>query len=357
MWIAHLVPQQRKNAHVSPPPKPGKPGQSSRRSIGPTSCVSKLMRHVALTCLFHARQPRLCQHAHGRGCAKKMVLSRITDTVEIHRNIHCHVMIGKRPGREQQATHQAIQTLIILVDSSKAFDTVDPLILPKRTQSFPGTRLKHWLRNFLAHRYAQAKLGNPLGQQYALKACVPKELLLHCNHPPSKPLLPELLVTLFPYAQFGMYADDLAITIPCRGRNSGVRIGNAVLGKVAAWSKDSGMWINPQKGEALFRTPPSHTNEEKVFDPLFLGGHGVTVSLFGGKKNPKRIDLQPGARAKHNANATHAQKQLGPQGVQLCRVENRRFLPSPHDVRQFPPAHGGSRPPDGGKCKARPNPS
>ncbi|CAJ1019098.1 Reverse transcriptase (RNA-dependent DNA polymerase), putative [Leishmania lindenbergi] len=147
------------------------------------------MRHMALTRLLRVRQPHLCQHPHRRGCATKMVLSRITDTVEMHRNIHYHVMIGKRPGREQQATHRAMQTLINVVDFSKAFDTVDPPILAKRPQSFPGTRLKHWLRNFLAHRYAQAKLGNPLGKQYALKAGVPKEPFLHHNHPPCKPPL------------------------------------------------------------------------------------------------------------------------------------------------------------------------
>ncbi|CAJ1043239.1 hypothetical protein Q4I32_004186 [Leishmania shawi] len=147
------------------------------------------MRHTTLARLFHARQPHPRQHAHGRGCATKMVLSRITGTVEIHRNIHCHLMIVKRPGREQQATHRAMQTLITVVDFGKAFDSMDPSILAKRPQSFPGTRLKHWLRGFLAHRYAQTKLGNPLGKQYALKAGGPKEPFLHHNHPPSKPLL------------------------------------------------------------------------------------------------------------------------------------------------------------------------
>ncbi|CAJ1017633.1 hypothetical protein, conserved [Leishmania lindenbergi] len=147
------------------------------------------MRHMALARLFHAPQPHLCQHAHGHGCATKMVLSRITDTVEMHRNIHYHVMIGKRPGREQQATHRAMRTLMIQVDFSEAFDTMDSPILAKRPQSFPGTRLKHWLRNFLAHRYAQAKLGNPLGKQYGLMAGGPKEPFLHHNCVPCKPLL------------------------------------------------------------------------------------------------------------------------------------------------------------------------
>ncbi|CAM36930.1 hypothetical protein LBRM_05_0960 [Leishmania braziliensis MHOM/BR/75/M2904] len=118
-----------------------------------------------------------------------MVLSRITDTVEIHRNIHYHVMIGKRPGREQQATHRAMRMLMILVDFSKAFNSVDPAILPKRPQGFPGTRLKHWLRNFLAHRYAQAKLGNRLSKQYGLMAYSIKAPFLHHNHPSCKPLL------------------------------------------------------------------------------------------------------------------------------------------------------------------------
>nr|CAJ2473466.1 unnamed protein product [Leishmania braziliensis] len=147
------------------------------------------MRYMVLARLFHAPRPHLCQHAHGRGCATKTVLFRITDTVEMHRNIHYHVMIGKPPGRKQQATHRAMQALMILVDSSKAFNSVDPPILAKRPQSFSGNRLKHWLRNFLAHRYAQAKLGNRLGKQCALKAYSLKEPFLHHNHPPCKPLL------------------------------------------------------------------------------------------------------------------------------------------------------------------------
>nr|CCM13503.1 hypothetical protein BN36_1010150 [Leishmania guyanensis] len=67
-----------------------------------------------------------------------MVLSRITDTVEMHRNIHYHV-IGKRPGREQQATHRAMWMLMILEDFSEAFNSMDPSIPAKRPQSFPGT--------------------------------------------------------------------------------------------------------------------------------------------------------------------------------------------------------------------------
>ncbi|AIN97472.1 hypothetical protein LPMP_191310 [Leishmania panamensis] len=191
MWVAHLVPQQRKNAHVSPPPKPGKPQEQPppHRPISPTSCVSKLMRRTTLARLFHARQPHLCQHARGRCCATKMVLSRITGTVEIHRNIDYHVMIVKRPGREQQATHRVMQTIITVVDFGKAFDTMDSQILANRPQSFPGTRLKRWLRNFLAHRYAQAKLGNPFGKQYGLMAGGPKAPFLHHNCVPYKPLL------------------------------------------------------------------------------------------------------------------------------------------------------------------------
>ncbi|CAJ1006541.1 hypothetical protein Q4I28_001856 [Leishmania naiffi] len=146
------------------------------------------MRHMALTRLLRVRQPHLRQYAHGRGCTTKIVLSRITDTVEMHRNIHYHVMITKRLGGEQQATHRAMQTLITVMNFRKAFNTTDPPILAKRPQSFPGTRLKHWLRNFLAHRYAQAKLGNPLGKQYGLMAGSPKEPFLHHNHPPCKPL-------------------------------------------------------------------------------------------------------------------------------------------------------------------------
>ncbi|CAJ1025204.1 hypothetical protein, conserved [Leishmania lindenbergi] len=147
------------------------------------------MRHMALARLFHAQQSHLRQHAHGRDYAKKMVLSKITNTVEMHRNVHYHVVIGKRPGRGQQATHRAMQMLITVVDFSEAFDTMDSPIPAKRPQSFPGTRLKHWLRSFLAHRYAQAKLGNRLSKQYALKAGVPKEPFLHHNCVPCKPLL------------------------------------------------------------------------------------------------------------------------------------------------------------------------
>ncbi|CAJ1008585.1 hypothetical protein Q4I28_003898 [Leishmania naiffi] len=191
MRIAHPVPQQRKNAHASPPPKRWKPPEQppSYQPISPTSGVPKPTRHMALALLFHARQPHLRQRAYGRGYTTKMVLSRITDTVEMHRNIHCHVMIGKRLGGEQQATHRAMQALIAVVDFRKTFDTMDSSILAKRPQSFPGTRLKHWLGNFLAHRYAQAKLGNPLGKQYALRTGGPKPPFLHHNHPSCEPLL------------------------------------------------------------------------------------------------------------------------------------------------------------------------
>ncbi|KAL0513669.1 LOW QUALITY PROTEIN: hypothetical protein Q4I31_000840 [Leishmania lindenbergi] len=152
------------------------------------------MQHMALARLFHARHPHLCQLAHGRGCATKMVLSRITDTVEMHRNIHYHVMIGKRPGREQQATHRAMRTLMIQVDFSEAFNSVDPPIPAKRPQSFPGTRFA-LAPKLPCTPLCASKAWKPIRQTVCPKGRWPQGTVLASQPSPLQATpLPELLV-------------------------------------------------------------------------------------------------------------------------------------------------------------------
>ncbi|KAG5512099.1 hypothetical protein JKF63_07563 [Porcisia hertigi] len=80
--------------------------------------------------------------------------------------------------------------LIILVDFSKAFATVEHSTLVKLLMRLPAHLLKHWLRNLLMHRDARVKLGNRFSPQYGLKAGVsPKAPSSdrHCS--PCTPLL------------------------------------------------------------------------------------------------------------------------------------------------------------------------
>ncbi|KPI84035.1 hypothetical protein ABL78_6920 [Leptomonas seymouri] len=346
MWLTHHVPQQWKNAHAVPLPKAGKPTDqpSSYRSISLTSCVSKLMERMVSARLLHVWQPHPCQYAYRRGRTTEMELARITDTVEIDRDIYYRVMLDKRSGKGQQVHYRVMRTLIILVDFSKAFDTLDLSILGDRLKSLPGTLLKHWLRNFLVHRGARVKLGNRFSKQYDQRSGVPQGTVLgpQLFSMYTTPLL-ERLVARFPDVQFDMYADDLTITIPCRERRLGVRTGNVVLEEVAVWSQDNGMMVNPHKCEALLCTLSSHTDEDRVPDPLHFRGHEINVALFGDSMSPKLLGLQLDTRAKYNVNAAYVQKQARLREAQLSCLANHHFGPSAHGLRQFVSGYGDSK--------------
>ncbi|KAG5484304.1 hypothetical protein LSCM4_07870 [Leishmania orientalis] len=346
MWLTHHVPQEWRNAHVTPLPKPGKPPEqpSSYRPISLTSCVSKLMERMVLARLLRVWHPHPCQYAYRRGYTTEMEIAHITDLVEVTRDEYYSVMLPKRSGVGLQRHYRARRTLIILVDFSKAFDTVDHAILVRMLVKLPGNLLKRWLRNFLMHRFARVKLGNRFSEQYSLRSGVPQGTVLgpQLFSMYTTPLL-EMLVRQYPDVQFDMYADDLTISIPCRTRDEGVGTGNAILADVAGWSSDHGMMVNPQKCEALLCTLSSHTGEDRVSRPLHLGEHEVQIALFGDELSPRLLGLQLDTRANFNNHASAIQKQARMREAQLSCLANHRYGPLPADMRQFVSGYGDSK--------------
>ncbi|RNC32281.1 telomerase reverse transcriptase/ribonuclease HI [Trypanosoma cruzi] len=75
--------------------------------------------------------------------------------VEHNRNDYFQVNLPKKSGIGTQLHCGPHRTLLVLVDSSKAFDSMDHRVLSRLLANIPGAKRQRWLRNFLCGCYAR----------------------------------------------------------------------------------------------------------------------------------------------------------------------------------------------------------
>ncbi|CCW65285.1 unnamed protein product [Phytomonas sp. EM1] len=117
-----------KMACIFPLLKPSKDpaSLSSYRPISLISCTCKLFEKMITTRLLRIWKPHDCQHAFRSLHTTIMPLTRITDTIERSRNEYHEVQIPKKMLPNSFQKHYRLNpTLIVMIDFSKAFDSID----------------------------------------------------------------------------------------------------------------------------------------------------------------------------------------------------------------------------------------
>ena len=145
------------------------------------------------------------------------------------------------------------RTLMVLVDFSKAFDTVwrKRLIRKMIDLNFPRCMTK-WIHSFLTGRTARVKYDNSYSKRKPLEEGVPQGGVLSPNL--FTIYINDMLNELEPDIQASLFADDLAIWTQNEDKSVCKEKLQMALDQLTKWAKDNRMKINESKTEQILFT-------------------------------------------------------------------------------------------------------
>ncbi|XP_075162711.1 uncharacterized protein LOC142235341 [Haematobia irritans] len=165
--------------------------------------------------------------------------------------------------------------LLVLLDHSKAFDTVDHDLLCAKLRNFFGfsNTSARLISSYLSDRYQYVRIGDRQSQVRLVNRGVPQGSILG-------PLLFSLysndLPTQVRHCRMRMYADDVQLYIGCEPSSIGSceALLNEDLGRISMWAQANGLTINPMKSKCLVikgRTVRSRVNVDIRIDNQTIG--------------------------------------------------------------------------------------
>jgi len=171
-------------------------------------------------------------------------------------NILCDQQHGFRPRRScesqlittvnniTKALDTGLQTDIIILDLSKAFDKVPHHHLCNRL-SFYGIRgnILAWIQNFLTNRHQQVILEVSFSESQAVKSGVPQGAIL----------APLLFLPLSINANIGLYADDTILYSIIHSVSECQALQND-LNSLSQWATQTDTYFNPDKSVCMHIT-------------------------------------------------------------------------------------------------------
>ncbi|PWV20665.1 putative Reverse transcriptase (RNA-dependent DNA polymerase)/RNase H [Trypanosoma cruzi] len=272
-----------------------------------------------------------------------MQLAHLTHEVEHNRNHYFQVSLPKKSGIGNQLHYRPHRTLLVLVDFSKAFDSIDHRVLSRLLANIPGVDCRRWLRNFLCGRYAKTRVGHRHSDRRPMLRRVPQGSVLgpYLFSLYAHPLLS--LLNSFAGATADMYADDLSIIVRGQSREDAIPTANMVLKRLHAWSQENGLAINPSKREAAWFTLSMHTESDYDREgrwPLVVAGCQIPVMTMGASRTTKLLGIDIDPRLTLNVAATKQCAATSQRISQLRCIAHKEAGPSPHDLRTFVIGHG-----------------
>ena len=233
-----IFPSMWKLAHVKPIPKTQSPvAASDFRPISILPAVSKALEHIV--------------HFQISSYVKA---SNLLDPFQsgFRSNHSTCTSLLKVTGDISEAMDNRLVTLLVLLDFSKAFQTVDhDILLAKLRHIFMfSTHSLSWLKSYLSDRQQCVTTANEMSRWKPINSGVPQGSVLG-------PLLFTMYTTDLPqnllYLKYHMYADDLQcyISSPPANIESTINLANKDLSNIVKWSLHNGLAINPAKSQCI----------------------------------------------------------------------------------------------------------
>ena len=210
---------------------------------------------------------------------EKVVLNRLTSHMTSN-NLHCHNQFGYKKHHSTETMllqivndvlirfEEKSGTILILLDMSSAFDTVDIkklLGILEQKIMIKGTALK-WFQSFLLNRKQKAMVNGKLSEILLTLYGVPQDSVLG-------PVLFNIYVDSLPsfINQFGfsssLYADDtnarLKFALKFQFYNISVKVPD-LINKISKWMSEYFLKINPSKTELILFCPPTDKDLPKI---------------------------------------------------------------------------------------------
>ena len=223
---------------------------------------------------------------------EKVVLKRLTSHMTAN-NLHCQHQFGYKKQHSTETMllqvvdevligfEQKSATVLILLDMSSAFDTVDIeklLSMLENKMKIKGTALK-WFRSFLVGRTQKVIINGQLSDVILTLYGVPQGSVLG-------PVLFNIYVDSLPsfINQFGfsssVYADDtnarLKFALKFQFYNISVKVPD-LIDRVKQWMSQYFLKLNPKKTELLLFCPPAYKREHKL-QGVFINGSCLRFS-------------------------------------------------------------------------------
>ncbi|PWV06238.1 hypothetical protein C3747_117g34 [Trypanosoma cruzi] len=347
-WTTGTIPVEWRRATIVPLLKPGKSPEllESYRPISLTSIVSKVAGKMVLKRLLWVWTPHPHQYAYRSMRTTTMQLAHLIHEVEHNRNHYFQVSLPKKSGIGNQLHYRPHRTLLVPVEFSKAFDSIDHRVLSRLLANIPGVNCRRWLRNFLCGRYAKTRVGHRHSDRRPMLRGVPQGSVLgpYLFSLYAHPLLN--LLNSFAGVTADMYADDLSIIVKGQSREDAIPTANMVLEKLHAWSQENGLAINPSKCEAAWFTLSTHTESDYDREgrwPLVVAGCQIPVMTMGASRTTKLLGMDLDPRLTLNVAATKQCAATSQRISQLRCIAHKEAGPSPHDLRTFVIGYGASK--------------
>ena len=223
---------------------------------------------------------------------EKVILKRLTSHMTAN-NLHCKHQFGYKKQHSTETMlleivdevligfEQKSATVLILLDMSSAFDTVDINKLLQILESkfkMEGTALK-WFQSFLTGRTQKVIINGKLSDVILTLYGVPQGSVLG-------PVLFNMYVDSLPsfIQQLGfsssLYADDtnarLSFALKFQFYNISIKVPD-LISKVTEWMSKFFLKINPGKTELMLFCPPNFKNEHRI-QGIFLDDSCVRFS-------------------------------------------------------------------------------
>jgi hypothetical protein len=238
----NVIPHIWKLAKIVPIPKPNKDPSlgSSYRPISLLSPIAKTLEKIVLPHITQNIPNIPTQHGFKSKHSTNTALHHINETIAEGFN-------SKKP-------HS--RTIIVALDMSKAFDTVDTHILIKKIQNtnIPPT-IKKFTANYLKGRKAYTTYQNSKSKQQQFKTGVPQGGVL-------SPILFNIYMSDIPTPPIGIklftYADDITtLSIHHDIEKAQINL-EPYLSKLHNWTIENNLKLNPDKSTStLFTLDPS----------------------------------------------------------------------------------------------------